>query len=74
MIHIVDLNGAWKFRAIDAYRRLPPARRRALRWMRASVPGTVHTDLLASGLIPDPHKGMAELEAQWVEHPAMGVS
>jgi beta-mannosidase len=68
MKNIVDLSGTWKFRAIDAYRKLPPARRRALRWMRASIPGTVHTDLLASKLIPDPHKGMAEHEAQWVEN------
>ena len=68
MKNIVDLGGAWKFRAVDAYRKLPPAGRHALRWMRASVPGTVHTDLLASRLIPDPHNGMAEHEVQWVEH------
>jgi len=35
--------------------------------MPASVPGTVHTDLLAAGLIPDPSTGMAESDVQWIE-------
>ena len=63
----LDLSGAWTFRAIDAYGKLPRANRRALRWMPASVPGTVHTDLLAARCIPDPHKGMTEPDVQWVE-------
>ncbi|MFE1954936.1 glycoside hydrolase family 2 protein [Streptomyces sp. NPDC059524] len=32
----------------------------------AQVPGCVHTDLLAAGLIPDPFIGRAELEIDWV--------
>ncbi|MFI7010835.1 glycoside hydrolase family 2 protein [Streptomyces sp. NPDC050145] len=32
----------------------------------AQVPGCVHTDLLAAGLIPDPFIGSAELEVDWV--------
>ncbi|KRF33862.1 glycoside hydrolase family 2 protein [Yonghaparkia sp. Soil809] len=32
----------------------------------ASVPGVVHTDLLASGLIPDPYLGMNEHELTWI--------
>ncbi|MFG2511213.1 glycoside hydrolase family 2 protein [Streptomyces sp. NPDC048584] len=32
----------------------------------ASVPGCVHTDLLAAGLIPDPFLGRAETEVAWV--------
>ena len=35
--------------------------------MPASVPGTVHTDLLAAGRIPDPFYRMNELEVQWVD-------
>ncbi|GAA2524561.1 glycoside hydrolase family 2 protein [Winogradskya humida] len=31
----------------------------------AAVPGTVHTDLLAAGLIPDPYDGMNEAELVW---------
>ncbi len=36
-------------------------------WHRAEVPGTVHTDLLANGLIPDPFYGDNETKVQWVE-------
>ncbi|MEU7467435.1 glycoside hydrolase family 2 protein [Streptomyces sp. NPDC044984] len=32
----------------------------------ASVPGCVHTDLLAAGLIPDPFLGRSETEVAWV--------
>lgn len=32
----------------------------------ASVPGCVHTDLLAAGLIPDPFLGRGEAEVAWV--------
>ena len=33
----------------------------------ATVPGTVHTDLLANGLIEDPFYGMNELHLQWID-------
>ena len=32
----------------------------------ATVPGCVHTDLLAQGLIPDPYLGQNENELQWI--------
>ncbi|GAA1685220.1 glycoside hydrolase family 2 protein [Nonomuraea maheshkhaliensis] len=32
----------------------------------ARVPGCVHADLLAAGLIPDPYEGLNELEVAWV--------
>lgn len=32
----------------------------------ASVPGTVHTDLLAHGVIPDPYVGAPEAGLQWI--------
>ncbi|WP_371484046.1 glycoside hydrolase family 2 protein [Kitasatospora sp. NBC_00315] len=32
----------------------------------AQVPGCVHTDLLAAGLIPDPYLGLNETEVAWV--------
>lgn len=35
-------------------------------WLKAQLPGTVHQDLLAHGLIPDPFHGLNELEVQWV--------
>ncbi|MFO7168546.1 MAG: glycoside hydrolase family 2 protein [Chloroflexota bacterium] len=35
-------------------------------WITATVPGNVHTDLIAAGLLPDPFDGMNERAAQWV--------
>ena len=35
-------------------------------WLPAAVPGGVHTDLLAAGLIPDPFVGDNERKVQWV--------
>lgn len=32
----------------------------------ATVPGTVHTDLLAAGLIPDPYLDLNEISVDWV--------
>ena len=36
-------------------------------WLDATVPGTVHTDLLAAGRIPDPFFRTGEREVQWVD-------
>jgi beta-mannosidase len=36
-------------------------------WIPAKVPGTVHTDLFAAGVIPDPFVGERESELQWIE-------
>lgn len=36
-------------------------------WMKATVPGTIHTDLLANKKIPDPNIGTNEAKVQWVE-------
>ncbi|MBE0697291.1 MAG: glycoside hydrolase family 2 protein, partial [Anaerolineaceae bacterium] len=35
-------------------------------WFQATVPGGVHTDLLAAGRIPDPFFGVNEEAVQWV--------
>jgi len=35
---------------------------------RASIPGTVHTDLAKNGLIADPFYGSNEKEVQWIEN------
>ncbi len=50
----------WTLRAPDA----PHGRARD--WLEATVPGTVHGDLLRHGLIPDPFTGLNELGVQWV--------
>ncbi len=36
-------------------------------WRDAQVPGTVHTDLLRAGLIPDPYYRLNERFVQWVD-------
>lgn len=36
-------------------------------WLPATVPGTVHTDLLKNGKIEDPFYGMNEHNLQWID-------
>ncbi|NTW24387.1 MAG: glycoside hydrolase family 2 protein, partial [Lentimicrobium sp.] len=36
-------------------------------WMPASVPGTVHTDLMAAGKIEDPYYRLNERGVQWID-------
>ena len=35
-------------------------------WYPASVPGFIHTDLIANGIIPDPYYGINEDSVRWV--------
>ncbi|GGD90216.1 glycoside hydrolase family 2 protein [Paenibacillus nasutitermitis] len=42
--------------------RIPPA----VQAVQASVPGSVQTDLLAAGLLPDPHIGLNSMHGEWV--------
>lgn len=37
-------------------------------WLDATVPGSVHADLLRAGLIEDPNFGMNSLKCEWVEN------
>src|SRR3990172_4519914 len=50
-----SLAGSWKFRQAET-----------TPWMPATVPGGVHTDLLALRKIPDPFVGDRELDVQWI--------
>ncbi len=50
-----SLNGMWKFRQSGTDE-----------WLPASVPGGVHTDLMALGRIPDPFVGDNEKSVAWV--------
>ena len=54
-MHMQSLTGAWQFRQAGTEE-----------WLSASVPGGVHTDLLALGRIPDPFVGDNERRVQWV--------
>lgn len=51
-----DIQGHWQFRATGT-----------TAWMPATVPGTVHTDLLANKKIPDPFYRDNEPKLQWIE-------
>jgi beta-mannosidase len=50
-----SLTGLWQFRQVGSKD-----------WLPARVPGSVHLDLMASGLIPDPFVGDNEKRVQWV--------
>ena len=50
-----SLTGNWEFRQADT-----------ADWSPATVPGGVHTDLLALGCIPDPFVGDNERRVAWV--------
>jgi beta-mannosidase len=54
-MHHQSLSGQWTFRQLDTNE-----------WMPASVPGGVHTDLLALGKIPDPFVADNEKQVQWI--------
>lgn len=59
-----DLHEGWVVEPLDGPV-IPPEIRAAGR-IAASVPGTVHTDLLAAGLIPDPLRGTNESTQTWI--------
>src|SRR5512143_3554040 len=54
-MHNQSLNGFWQVRQVDKQE-----------WLPASVPGSVHTDLMAAGKLQDPFYGTNEVKAQWV--------
>jgi beta-mannosidase len=37
-------------------------------WLTATVPGTVHLDLMSNKIIPDPYKDENEKKVQWIEN------
>lgn len=68
MLRTQDLGGAWTLR-VDAggpTALSPEATALLGRDIPATVPGAVHADLLAAGLIPDPNRDADELAVAWV--------
>lgn len=59
------LDHGWQFR-LQPDDAQAPAHADAAQWHAATVPGTVHTDLLANKFIPDPYVGAAEAGLQWI--------
>jgi beta-mannosidase len=60
----ISLNGEWFFKECGKDEETPPS---SGPWLKATVPGTVHLDLLRNRKIPDPFFRMNELEVAWVE-------
>ena len=56
-VRAISLNQNWKFRKSGDKE-----------WMSATVPGTVHTDLLANNKIPNPFLPEGEKQLQWIEN------
>ena len=54
---IISLDDDWEF-----------SRAGADKWLPATVPGTVHQDLIRHNLLPDPFYGTNEEKIQWVEN------
>ncbi|MEP7236324.1 MAG: glycoside hydrolase family 2 protein [Ferruginibacter sp.] len=52
----IELNKNWQFK-----------NQKENKWHKATVPGTVHTDLLANKLIPDPFFRDNESRLQWID-------
>ena len=62
------LHDNWKYSLIkkDDIKRTPKGSLKFGQWLDASVPGTIHTDLLASNLIPEPFYSDNENKLQWI--------
>ncbi len=52
----ISINKNWQFRQADSGQ-----------WLPATVPGCVHTDLLANGKIDDPFYRLNEHQQQWID-------
>ncbi len=58
---VLSLNEGWQFHALPG-----SGHPDAEKWRPATVPGVVHTDLLAAKLIPDPFYRANEADLQWI--------
>ena len=57
-----QIGSGWRFREADSGRQAD-----STDWLAATVPGTVHTDLLANGKIEDPFYRTNERDLQWID-------
>lgn len=55
-VQTLPVNKGWQFYKADVSK-----------WYGATVPGTIHTDLLSNGLIPDPYYRKNEKALQWID-------
>jgi beta-mannosidase len=61
----LSIDQGWTFRLLPGGAQAA-AHPEAASWRAAAVPGTVHTDLFAHKLIPDPYVGAPEAGLQWI--------
>src|SRR5947208_13356991 len=66
-MRITPLKGSWTFTRLDPGPGYPQANVDRQGWLPATVPGHVHLDLLANGIIADPFARMGELGCRWVD-------
>ena len=69
-VHTENISSGWKFRQVPGKENiagLASASNSDGVWLDAKVPGTVHTDLLASGKIGDPYFRTNEKGLQWID-------
>src|SRR5579859_5439900 len=62
----VVLNQGWQMKQREPTSPVADDFRAGSGWLAATVPGTVHQDLLQAGRIPDPFIGLNENAVQWV--------
>jgi beta-mannosidase len=60
------LSDGWRLRRREPERDLQETFADETGWVAAAVPGNVHLDLIAAGMLPDPFEGLNEHAAQWV--------
>ena len=65
-LHTLPLTHGWQLKQRDQNRALADDFTSSTGWIAATVPGSVHQDLLAAGQIPDPFIGTNERDVQWV--------
>ncbi len=56
LVSVRELNKGWSFKQADEGK-----------WMRATVPGCVHTDLMNNDVIEDPFYRLNEHDVQWID-------
>ncbi|WP_375194443.1 glycoside hydrolase family 2 protein [Sphingobium sp.] len=62
----IPLDRNWQLRLAPGEGEAARAHPKAAKWLPASVPGAVQTDLVAQKLTPDPYVGLNEATIQWV--------
>lgn len=62
----IVLDKGWTLRLSPAESEAIKAHPQAAKWVAATVPGTVQTDLIAAKITPDPFVGLNEATIQWI--------